>query len=163
MGTGLVKGQTIILPPKSIKIHKICAHTYYVHIYIYVCVCTHMCAWVCIYVCVYICVYKYICVCVCMYVICIAFLQMFPSSNSGPMALFLSPDALDEEGSHGFQIPALHLLKHCSQPCAARAWRSPKRWKLFCHVSQCVSNKFLAVLIPRMMDVSLSFLAATLL
>lgn len=60
MGTGLVKGQTIILPP--------------------------------------------------MYVICIAFLQMFPSSNSGPMALFLSPDALYEEGSHGFQIPALHLL-----------------------------------------------------
>ena len=58
MGTGLVKGQTIILPPKSIKIHKIYAYTYYVHIiYIYI-----------LYIYTYACVGVYICMCV--YVCC---------------------------------------------------------------------------------------------
>ena len=35
-----------------------------------------------------------------------------------------SPDALDKEGSHCFQVPALHLLKHCSH---AQAHGDPQR------------------------------------
>ena len=80
MGTGLVKGQTIILPPKSIKIHKIYAYTYYVHIYniIYIHICVRGCVYMymCIYIYIYMCVCVYICVCVCMYV---CYMHCFPA------------------------------------------------------------------------------------